>query len=348
MIFRENGTRVDLTDVNSTDPIARDFHEKSKEIREMYRFPIRMKTRWRRKYNVTGAQEPPQSAILLTKGKFKFTNGVSETIRYSRTEPTRTSNGKMSYVEGLGIMVTDSLTIHEGDMDLAYFALYYSPSIAKKILTVENKAKEATEALRARGSMAMVEYYLTDESGPLYDDSEKLRRVAMAFGVAHSDSENVSDDEVKLALLRTVEIAEASKDPFRNIEAFKAATKSDVNVRKMAMIQKGLDSERLVYDVMSLAWKLDVGGDIVTILRINSQDVPRKEQILIRHLDTNQDHCGLFERVVGKPGEWLGNFEQAQELKGDALLDKCREYGINTFGRKHDHLRNELKEKMKG
>lgn len=349
MLFRENGTAIDLSE-GSRDPIALDFHERSKEILTKYKFPIRLKTRFGDRYSVNGVKEPSQGTVALFKGKFHHDTGVSETVRYSRSYPTRSSTGKMRYEEGPGEFVQDSMLLSKAEMDKVYFMLHLNPNVKRKMLTVENKQEEAEAILSASGRMAVVNFMLNDEMGDLYADDKRVREMALAFSVPRAEDKQYSLPEVKLALYRALERGEAENDPMVNVKLFRESIGKPDSYKKRAEIQRATDNGILAWNMLRYRVDIKVGETVQKLMDIPTDEWVMKEEVLRRYLDANMEAKELFHKATGESGAWSSG-KLTKEMV-DAMSDfyeiksHCNAFGIPTTAKSKELLKEELKERL--
>jgi len=345
-----NNEHISLDSKNTNNPYAKEILAKFEEIRRDYTFPIRIKTRFGTRINKTGAKEPTQSIVALFEGDYYTETGVKVRMRYSKTFPKKTASGRIDYVEGSGEIVERHMVISDKEMDKAYYMLYVCPIVKKGLLKVENKQKEAASHLKNLSRMAVVNYFLTDEESELFHDHDRIRTIALSFGVPKADDKKLSIEEVKLRLIENIAKGENSNDPIINIKAFREATNLPVLVQRRATIQKAVDKGVLKFDTNKWRWVLKVGDVDRAILEVNVQDYGVKEDLLVRHFISNDDHRSLFDKAMGQEGAFAGKAkltaEEIDAMGMPELKTRCAEAKLPYMGAglTKDVLQNNLKE----
>lgn len=341
MLFDDSGVRIDLT---SDHPIAKDFRAKQEELKK-YQFPLRFKTRFHNRINVTGEREPFQSTVALFTGYLDVPNGTREKVRYSRTNPRKKANGKMEYDEGSGEVVKHNMVVGSNEMDKAYFMMYLCPSVQRKMITLENKRQEASEALQAGSKMAAVYFYLTDPDSPIFADEKKIRTIAMSLGVSNAENPRVSIEEVKVTLIKHIEQGETSKDESVNVDAFKKATTMTDFYKKRAEIFRAMDNEVLRFDNKRLCYEVKYGDEYVKLIDVTARDIKHPEDALIRILDTNPTVKEMFSKVVATEMVEMTK-ERIEKMGMEDLRTLCNEHNIPHFGKKKELIIGTLIEKL--
>lgn len=347
MLFEQNKV-IDLSNKNNPHPVAQDYFEKIKEIKK-YKFPLRI-LGYQTKYNVNGEKEPPQTTIALYEGDFISKDGVKTKVVYSEQYPTQKANGRFEYLpDGKGKVMSTHMLIREDELDKAYYMLYICPNVKRGILRLENKQEEAKQYLAARSKMAVIHYFLMDDSSDLSTDEDRVREIALNFGISKADDKKVSLYEIKKALVLALETGEANNDPVVNVKAFREAVNIPDKVKKRALIQRAVDNKLLIFDRAKFEWKIAVDGEARKVLDVPI-DATSKEDLLVKYYNSNQSARELFEKVMGEDVSWDGEekFDPAtiDILDMSALKRQCKKVGIEFMGagRNAEALKKDLKE----
>jgi hypothetical protein len=341
MLFDDAGVRIDL---RGDHPIAKDYQSKLKELRT-YQYPLRFKTRFHNRINPTGEREPFQSTVALFTGYVDLPDGTREKVRYSRTTPQRKKSGALDYTEGSGEVVTHNMVITDKEMDKAYFMMYLCPTVKRKMLVLENKKQEASEALKAGSKMAAVYFYLTDPDSPIFSDEQRIRTIAMSLGVANAESEKVSVEEVKMTLIKHIEKGEAAKDESVNVDAFKKATTMPEFYKKRAQVFRAIDNNVLRFNNAKMCYEVKYGDDFVKLIDVTARDVKHPEDALIRLMDANPNVQEMFLKVVDEEPAVITK-EMIEEMGMNDLRTLCNKHDVPHFGKKKELIIGELIDKM--
>ena len=350
MLFK-NDEPMRLDDMEVKDTIVIAIRKEMEEIRDTYKFPIRIKTKYGTRINPTGHKEPNQSIVALLEGNYMLPNGGKVRIRYSKMNPRKMSNGRIEYVEGSGEVIERNMVIGSDDLDKAWFMLKVCPVVKKGMMKVEDKQKEAKAKLDSLGNMAVVNYLLADKASELASDHERVRTLALSFGVANADdTRKLSIEEVKVRLITNIAKGEASKDPIINVKNFKESITIPLETQKRAIVQQAIDKEILYFNHTKYYWAIKLSGLERKLLDVDGQSFGRKEDILVKHLLVNDDARELFDKAMGRYAAFAGKKDfTAEEIDSMSMADvrsRCQEVNIPAFGkgRTEDILKKELKE----
>lgn len=336
-------------DVNSDTPEAREYRNLRKRITEEYEWPISIKTRRGQLINITGVKDHDKVISIPNKTLYEC-EGVTREWTYTPSHPVNVK-GIQTFPESR-INIKGAMLLNRNshiDVDKAIYLMFISEhgvSYSNKIY-YEDRKKEAQKYVQSKASMSAVNYYLYDEDSPLTE--QDIRTIAMSLGISKADDEKFSLDEVKMQLETAIVNGEKTGDKSINYQAFKEHVKGGENVIFLANIQKMFDENVVLFDdVHCDFWILDESGKkLDRFFKISTQDIYRKEKLLMAWLRSNPTYLETVEKRIGVSSldiETRLTKEELDKMNWNTLRFTAKKMNVNTYGKERKEVIKEILE----
>lgn len=332
---------------DKTDPYVLEYEAAVKEIRSKFKFPIQIKDKFGKRINPTGANEPDKVMAIPLTANIISKNGSPEFWRYAPGYP----QGKDMKPSKTRLIVKRGMFIQANEMELAFFMLYKSEQVKNGTLQVVDRQKDAKKKIAARSKMISTRYLLYDEKSPAYAANETLREVALAFGVSHATNEDYSIEEIKIALENVIEQAEMNGDTERDERAFKNALDLDEMVQKRAAVQRAVDQKIIEFKYPQWILIDKDGRKQDNLCTVSTQDLDRKEEVLVNYLKRNVYYRDLIEETTNQEGIFSKKEELSKEMvstmKRPELMAWCKKKNLKNYATiKDEQMRQMLMEAL--
>lgn len=309
--------------------IEKKFFNKKKPLIFRYR-PGMIKT------NSAGAKEG-KKAIRVVWSDIKNTETGSATVTYCELI-INNPNGNVEYKpRGEWIRKKRILNQNETELALYYYCISSTMMEGGNRFVVEDLEKADDQLMKKREENSSLDFYVYNPDSELYNDSDKLRRLAYSWGVGHADTMAIST--VKNKLYAAVKNA---KQPELKIQAFVKAIKEKTPFSlALGSIQKARDTNTLHFD--KYQWFIKAGdGAKSNILTISPDDNKRAVLMLAFEIMSKPEKYERIKALYGAATPDLTE-EMIDALTGPNLIAECKEREIKTSGIKHLILKEKLK-----
>lgn len=187
------------------------------------------------KKDTTGQNSMPAPPIALPMSVPLYLDSLGAiNIRYSKSAPQRTNDGKSVIYPSARLLVYDKMILTEREKDLAYFMLEATEFIEKKdnynpsaFLKINDPELEVADKVSKLKRNALVDAYLLREDSVLFNE-KSLQAIADRFGIVlETDSKEVNAYMLREAIVK-------GDEPPRN---------SDVNIDKFLDYAKKIEAK---------------------------------------------------------------------------------------------------------
>jgi hypothetical protein len=197
------------------------------------------------KKDTTGTNSMPAPPIALPVVNPMYIEPLGAiNVRYSRSAPQRSNDGKMITYPGARLLVYDKMILTEREKDLAWYMLEATEFIEKEgvhnpaaFLKIHDPKKEVKEKISKLKRDALVDSYLLRDDSLLFND-ESLTAIADRFGI---ELDGKNPKEINAYILRDAIVkGEESRNSDINIDLFiDFAKKMEAKLKAKANKAKG-------------------------------------------------------------------------------------------------------------
>ena len=326
MFYKENEV-INLKDTES--PEVKEIIEGIKEIKETYKFPIKVEYGYVRDSEgiIYGGRciSIPLSEVYIDK------NGFRSVFTYQDSLPTY-NNQTQQYQFIQSKVITGDIHIAENEIEWAYYLLKISNVFKNGFVKVRDSAIEAKATNKKIGGKAALEFY-TSALSPF--NTEQITKIAIANGVEVKDK---TEDEIKVDLRRTIEDRANRKGNYI-YERFINDTKFGEDVELRVNIQKAKESGKVIYvspkDGYGAKWDVYNSEDeFVESVPIMPQDVKDKRyEVLLNAVMRSEKLKNAINGVSGEEEDFANIPFSALEGKNyQFVYNVARAKGIDMIG----------------
>jgi len=323
-----NNVPLDLS--STKDPRVAKVKEGFKKIRELG-FPLIFRDGRGIIMNPSGRPEPAKKYSFPLEAAVGNPETGLDYWRYSKTPIGQ--NGKY---KNKRFTFSERLTIHENEIDFAYFLIYLSDAVKTGVMKLEDKKGDAKKQVLAKQKMISTRFYLFDPSSDYYNEEQLLRTVALSFGISKADDAVLYTlDQIKLALEGVIESAEMHGDRERDEMAFKNALEGSGVVKMKAAVQNAIDEGLITFQEPHWVLLDKEGKKKATLCTIPSTERNRAYELFVEYVQRVPSTRDMLEIELGKEGA----FNQPPDLTEEMLNDMpfatkkswAKKYGYKKF-----------------
>ena len=235
------------------------------------------------------------------------TNMGDRRLRFCRTRVVE-PNGVVRYTPPTITIDTRKFKLGQTDIDYIIFLMAaFAPLRNGRIRMIDTLA-EHKEKARVRGRSAMVAYHIFDGMGDLYNDSDKLKKFCLNWGITIAGK---VDDQLKNELADMIEGAEQRKDKEYGYDAFKdAILSSDPLFSLRVLVQQLIQGDIIYYN--EKLFQVKFRGNDETIFKVPLSRTHEWKKAMVEMLQKNKETLSNLMDLV-KPKKKEAKVEKEPE-----------------------------------
>ncbi len=281
-------------------------------------------------------------------------SGITETKRgnsFPLTVTMSSDEGSRKVVYCTNVKRKDGMNIYEPrmttfkkswikskqDKEFVLWFITCAPEYKSGLIVLENLEAEATEVAQQRSVAAGPHFFLYSEFSPIAGDIQKLRKLAMAWGV--TGVENMSLDRVKNRLYDAVMLAEKQKRFQYGLKSFNQAVQEENPfLDLLAIVTQAEDKKVLTYDARTHMYLLSDGGKGTVLARLVPSEANKKKETLATILSADKDKLNLLKKAIearenpDKETEMLGPVDLKGKVVEDEVVNDNKKGGQKKKG----------------
>jgi hypothetical protein len=300
----------------------------------------------------TGRQRPypmPSAVYPLVARKVND-EGVSQEWRWCKNIPQKIhASGSYKWENENGIYLSmehsERFLNPKTDTELIFFLINIS-NIEKNGYLVEDKVKESEEKSKPLGQLAALDYFLYNETSPLYNDVVKLRTIGASWGVANSErlALPLLRDGIKANVMNSQANINTTNRGISEFILDVTGNSKDEMTELRALHQRAQDKNIYGFNHRENAWCFINSSDkefADWIVSVPATQLDDKDTFILEHLKATPKTFALVTKAVKgydkNPKTRYAHIKEWSEFKSF-----CAKQGLDTKGKKRDVLEKEL------